>query len=772
MLLDARPDRIDFRDQAYRPRLVSQPLQYPVSAEIGAFLGNYVGQGLIRDQGSEGACTGFGLAAVVNYLNWTNWLRDLKERGFDIKTDTLPNPPERVSPWMLYNVARLYDEWEGEDYSGSSCRGAMKGWHKHGVCNETYWPKYATIGNVRPDPKWHQDAAKRPLGAYYRVDALSISEMQSAIYEVGAVYCSAKVHEGWKFDGLTKAPERQKFKIAAPPGGNSQTLALPVIPISEQEAGGHAFAIVGYTNRGFIVQNSWGKAWATTWGPEKIVISNAVGGFALMTYEDWVINGQDAWVAALAAPMEVSAIAHTTPSRSRHSLLELAAQAKAQSALQRTTATGAPPWSEQKAYEHSVVMGNNGKLMRRRIDVADGKADLKATIGALLQNCTGGDVVIYAHGGLNSEQDAIRRAQVLGPWFEANNILPIFVIWRTSFMDAVTNIGQDMVSDYLMELERVEKSGILGMLDKARHKLERKFDTAFEAVAEKILGKAIWSQIKQNALTSCQHNSAENITGGMRVLADQIKKTLAGMDDPFRIHLLGHSAGAIILGHFAQDLVRFTSLGSVGLLAPACTLKFANETFRPLVEKQQKLAADKFYIVNLNRENERGDSVGPYNKSLLYLVSRAFEVPRKSPLLGLDDSWILKSELGQVENSSPTIAAHLVADPDAHLKTIFHALKDYYSISDNKELKKITEDNIQKLKGVQDIFQWRQFKARSNFHYRLHQNKNALVREIDQHKSYVPISHGSLDNDIETLNWAISHMLGNLPVPITDLSGA
>ena len=49
---------------------------------------------------------------------------------------------ERISARMLYQNARLYDEWKGEDYEGSSCRGAMKGFHKHGVCTEKFWPNF------------------------------------------------------------------------------------------------------------------------------------------------------------------------------------------------------------------------------------------------------------------------------------------------------------------------------------------------------------------------------------------------------------------------------------------------------------------------------------------------------------------------------------------------------------------------------------------------------------------------------------------------------
>ena len=45
-------------------------------------------------------------------------------------------------------------------------------------------------------------------------------------------------------------------------------------------------------------------------------------------------------------------------------------------------------------------------------------------------------VAIYDHGGLNSRADGIGRARVLGPWFEANRIMPIFVIWQTGFLES------------------------------------------------------------------------------------------------------------------------------------------------------------------------------------------------------------------------------------------------------------------------------------------------------------------------------------------------
>ena len=68
--LDVRPDRIDLRDLLYRTPLVSLPPRFPADADVEQFLPHYTKLDLILDQGKDGACTGYGLAAVVNYLRF------------------------------------------------------------------------------------------------------------------------------------------------------------------------------------------------------------------------------------------------------------------------------------------------------------------------------------------------------------------------------------------------------------------------------------------------------------------------------------------------------------------------------------------------------------------------------------------------------------------------------------------------------------------------------------------------------------------------------
>jgi Papain family cysteine protease len=267
--LPVKTDPVDLRDLPYRPPLGSLPVVYPAPNIVAKFWPAY--SSFVLNQGQEGACTGFGLACMVNYLKFTQALSTYLSTGSKVKFNAKKIEP--VSPRMLYEFARRYDEFDGDDYEGSSCRGALKGWHKHGVCTEAQWP-YAGLTPAVGD--WAEQALDNTLGVYYRVDKNNLVDMQAAIADVGAVFVSAEVHGGWNLAAIHKAPSHD---------------ALPEIKYdrSKKNDGAHAFAIVGYNRNGFIVQNSWGLDWG-------------LNGFAVLTYSDWLANGMDAWVGTLGVP--------------------------------------------------------------------------------------------------------------------------------------------------------------------------------------------------------------------------------------------------------------------------------------------------------------------------------------------------------------------------------------------------------------------------------------------------------------------------------------
>ena len=81
------------------------------------------------------------------------------------------------------------------------------------------------------------------------------------------------------------ADEREVVASELPPPTSADE--IPVIECRRGlEDAGHAFAIVGYTSKGFVVRNSWGPTWGR-------------GGFGILTYSDWRPNAMDAWVVQL-----------------------------------------------------------------------------------------------------------------------------------------------------------------------------------------------------------------------------------------------------------------------------------------------------------------------------------------------------------------------------------------------------------------------------------------------------------------------------------------
>jgi Papain family cysteine protease len=682
--LDARPDRVDLRDRPYQPRLRSLPLQYPPPDDITRYLARYEKDGMILDQGSEGACTGFGLAAVVNYLRWK------------LAVDAREKAPDKVSERMLYHLARFYDEWPGEDYDGSSCRGAMKGWQRHGVCAESFWHYRDAQGNVtflRPERGWDADAATRPLGAYYRIDKTSLTDMQAALVEVGAIYASASVHKGWFLQ----------------PVGRMASIGLPVIEVPEdgKNVGGHAFALVGYTREGFIVQNSWGPSWG-------------VQGFGILPFTDWVERGSDAWVAVMGAPMEGAAapryhvpVALEKGASRGLDRVPLKPGATVESA---PTLRDVPAWSTEQVYAHAIVLGNNGVVLNRSLTAGGGLDALRQAVldepRAWLAAHGAKQVAIYAHGGLNSEDGALDRVRLLGPYFEANGIYPIFLVWRTGFLESLAGIVGD-------ELRGVPSRGIWSDLWKSiKDQAKEARDRAIEVACQEVLVRAVWSQMKQNAYAAAHE---PNPTLGLTAAHLQ---ALVADDAAVRLHLIGHSAGAIMLGHFL-DLLPAASLRAetCSLYAPACTVRFALDHYRPAIEAgvigRQALSLDI-----LSDARELGDTVGPYGKSLLYLVARALEDHHKTPVLGMASVWARKA--GDPASTGGLGGAELAGEVD----------------------------------------KWLAFWGAGN------RPRELSAPSVSDGRVSIPASHGCFDNDRDTVTRTLTRILGRAPkVPVSDLHG-
>ncbi|MDO6670261.1 trypsin-like peptidase domain-containing protein [Paracoccus sp. 1_MG-2023] len=257
------PDRSDARDQYYRP--VLQPARQsilperPTAGEIGC-------------QADPFSCVGFALASAINL--------QLKH--------VAGGAGQRVSPAMIYALATRNDEFVDDLPGGTSLRGAIKGIYHHGVCLDK------TAPYTGHDPTWHltiaaaKEARNIALGAYFRLHPL-VSDYQLAVQEVGSVVVSAYLHEGWR----------------------RRTRPVGRIPQKPGRSGAHAFTIVGYDDRGFVIRNSWGEDWGQ-WKGRK--------GHAHWSYSDWDANVIDGWVLRLAprAPAAFDLQVRSFPTAGQH----------------------------------------------------------------------------------------------------------------------------------------------------------------------------------------------------------------------------------------------------------------------------------------------------------------------------------------------------------------------------------------------------------------------------------------------------------------------
>lgn len=577
--LDARPDTIDFRDKMYEATLV----EVPPKIDLAGYKKKKVP---ILDQGQEGACTGFGLATVANYL--------LRCRR------VLPDHMQ-VSPRMLYEMAKRYDEWSGEKYDGSSARGAMKGWYKHGVCAQSLWP----YDPRKPDPQITDrrafDALKRPLGAYYRVNHKDLVAMHAALAEVGILYATATVHEGWdKVDKRTG-----------------------VIPFNDGIQGGHAFAIAAYDDRGLWIQNSWG----TSWG---------LNGFALITYDDWLANGNDVWVARLAVPVSLQRTA-------------------------RVIAVGAVVSAPTLAFTYSdlrphvISIGNDGTL--RPTDTFgttthDVEEIFQHLLPTIMKPWNTKRILLYAHGGLVAEDVVLQRVAEYRETLLKAEIYPLAFIWKTDYWTTVKNILTDAVRKRRPE----------GLWDDTKDFMLDRVDDALEPLARMLTGKAVWDEMKENALLSSKDQS-----GGAHIVTKHLV-ALMKQDPSIKVHVLGHSAGSIFLAPLMQALTSKGMIksgpmnGETGynqtvttctLWAPACTVELFKSSYLPSISTG---AIGRFALFTLTDQAEQDDHCANiYHKSLLYLVSNALEERARIPMIQKDGTPILGME--KFVEHDPTIKA-------------------------------------------------------------------------------------------------------------------
>src|SRR4051794_13318683 len=98
----------------------------------------------------------------------------------------------------------------------------MKGWVRHGVCRRAAWPDDRK-GPEHLTPEVAEEARRVPGGAFYRVSHREIRDMHAALVEVGILYATLMIHDGWFEPGT----ERRTVEYVE--AGRMREIALPLI---------------------------------------------------------------------------------------------------------------------------------------------------------------------------------------------------------------------------------------------------------------------------------------------------------------------------------------------------------------------------------------------------------------------------------------------------------------------------------------------------------------------------------------------------------------
>ena len=534
--LNAVADAPDLRDWIYEPALLQLKREIDPPDNL-----------TILNQGKEGSCTGFALAATINLL---------RHRSHREGT---------VSPRMLYEMAKKHDEWPGFEYEGSSCRGAIEGWYHMGVCLDPDW-KYQDGKPGHLTVEAAKNARENTLGSYYRLST-RISDFHAALNEAGVIYCSATVHQGW---------ERPSKKTG-------------VIPMRDAPAGGHAFAIIGYDNRGFWVQNSWGSSWG-------------LRGRALWTYEDWQKNVTDAWVLRLALP---------TPQ-----VWHLPQEGGSDAARTEGLFSKTPTRAEIAGHFVHIDDGDfhdHGRYWSNAEDVRE-------TAQLLAASNKYDHLLLYAHGGLNGIKDSARRIAAMKETFKANRIYPYHFMYDTGLLEEL----KDAIRGKRDDAEK-RAGGLADWMDKL---IERMTHRA---------GRGIWREMKFGAEAPFRNEGSAGT-----IVLTELLNAISQSEKTVKLHIVGHSTGAILHAYLASSLPRFEQkirVASASLLAPAGTVDLFRTHYRPLLKApSSQTGINRLDIYNLTDRLECDDTVvEAYRKSLLYLVSRSFEEdPRPARILGME----------------------------------------------------------------------------------------------------------------------------------------
>lgn len=551
-------DPVDLRDRAYEPTLARlSPQLLPPDGLLAVLRKRRKFWNLPRQQGAEGTCGGQALAALID-------LERLRAGNRRFSS---------VSARMLYQTARLgYDPGEPE---GVSLRDVIKAFYNYGVCSERSWPYEVGNPGGEVDIPRAREARRVTLGAYYRLRP-NLNTYHAALHEAGAVLVSAELHDGW-------LPERVRAadgEILAPrPGEPSPGLG----------GENHAFLIVGYTPRGFLVLNSWGPDWGG-WSPGRG--APPVPGLALWRYGDWADRIIDGWVLRLGAG---------AADAFEYSIGDMGLGFGADTAARSTPV--------------HAILGNflhldDGEFVTTGEHVSSPET-LRQTEALLTAKRKAEGVLLTFAGGLvglkPATEQIARHRRLVGEagWH------PLTVLWCVDYVERARAVLDGVFAE---AMTRAGKPG-------------PQFDRAVETSAHGV-GRALWRDIRCAAEHGARAGGPlfELVRAGVRI---------ADARGGFGVRIVAESEGAFALAALLGQLTRpetgpegarfFDMLESVDLVAPPMTESEFHALAFYLNAGWGARHPDRRVRLHVpTAADERRLAVPPYGLSYFELVRRAF----------------------------------------------------------------------------------------------------------------------------------------------------
>jgi pimeloyl-ACP methyl ester carboxylesterase len=205
----------------------------------------------------------------------------------------------------------------------------------------------------------------------------------------------------------------------------------------------------------------------------------------------------------------------------------------------------------------------------------------------------------------------------------------------------------------------------------------------------------------------------------MQLLIKHAVQALARLDADARrqweLHVVAHSAGSIYAAYALEQLTKLgVSFRTLTFMAPAITTAlFKARMLQPIVTGDVPMPT----MFILSDQGERDDNVGPYGKSLLYLVSNAFEGRRDVPILGMQrfierlpaervqpDPDLVKLFARTVDGRPAVVITGVEsADPASRSKSDTHGGFDNDESTMNSVLRRILGEEPKRLFTIQDL---------------------------------------------------------------------